>query len=461
MGNTGKFRAGRVARGAVALALTVASASVLPAEALAKRTPAPVEATAATEIRALATNPDIADFYGARAYRPLWFDAGGRMLPAGRAFLELAQSVEIDGAEATLPNLGGLLEAVSRAEVDKSPAAIARAETMLSSHFAAYAAALVRSSPGEMLYEHDTMRGRLLPARGFLEMAASAPSLEAYVREMGWMHPLYAPLRWAAAATFDPAERQVLANNLARLRAIPSRPAERYILVDAASARLWMYEGGRAVDSMKVVVGKPVLQTPMIAGYVRHAVVNPYWNVPQDLIREKIAPNALRGGSGYLRSARYEVLSDWSDDAVAIDPASVDWKKVIAGDLEVRVRQLPSPTNAMGKVKYEFPNPLGIYLHDTPDKDLMLKADRQFSSGCIRLEDADRLGRWLLRAPLPQAGGNAEQKVPLPEPVPVYVTYLTAFPDNGRIALGPDPYGRDGMRTRLADRGSAEAALRR
>jgi murein L,D-transpeptidase YcbB/YkuD len=275
------------------------------------------------------------------------------------------------------------------------------------------------------------------------------------------MHPLYAPLRWAAATTADESARLVLANNLERVRAVPANPAKRYILVDAASARLWMYEGRRAVDSMKVVVGKPVLPTPMIAGYIRHAIVNPYWNVPQDLIREKIAPNVLRSGPGYLKAARYEVLSDWTGTATPIDPGTVNWKQVAAGNEEVRVRQLPSSTNAMGRVKYEFPNKLGIYLHDTPDKDLMLKSARQFSSGCIRLEDAERLGVWLLNSPLPEGGSDAETKVPLPEPVPVYVTYLTAFPSNGQIALGPDPYRKDANGAMLADLGSSDAALRR
>ena len=97
----------------------------------------------------------------------------------------------------------------------------------------------------------------------------------------------------------------------------------------------------------------------------------------------------------------------------------------------------------MGKVKYEFPNPLGIYLHDTPDKDLLLEDARQFSNGCVRLEDAERLGRWLLGGALPAASA-AEQITPLPQPVPIYITYLTAQPAGGRIALGPDPYGRDG-----------------
>ena len=99
----------------------------------------------------------------------------------------------------------------------------------------------------------------------------------------------------------------------------------------------------------------------------------------------------------------------------------------------------------MGVVKFMFPNEQGIYLHDTPDKELLLKNARQFSSGCVRLEDATRFGRWLLNQPLPRKTKEPEQRVELPEAVPVYLTYLTAMPSNGRIAFQPDVYAQDAI----------------
>jgi murein L,D-transpeptidase YcbB/YkuD len=215
------------------------------------------------------------------------------------------------------------------------------------------------------------------------------------------------------------------------------------VLIDIASARLWMYEGDRVVDSMRIVVGKPDTPTPMMAGYLRQAVLNPYWNVPEHLVRKTIAAGVLSQGTGYLRARGYEVLSDWSDDPRRLDPAGIDWRAVAGGRLEVRVRQNPGAANAMGTVKFEFPNREGIYLHDTPDKDLLLADARQFSNGCVRLEDAERLGRWLLGGAMPSAG-NPETRVDLRQPVPIYITYLTVQPDGDRLALGSDPYGRDG-----------------
>jgi murein L,D-transpeptidase YcbB/YkuD len=263
---------------------------------------------------------------------------------------------------------------------------------------------------------------------------------------MAWLHPLYAPMRraFAAEANNDPALRRAFRANLARIRDLPAvPPGGRYVLVNTAAQRLWMYDGAKPVDSMKVVVGKVDHPTPMMSGYIRYAILNPYWNVPVDFTRDKIAPRVLAGGPSYLTQRGYEVLSDWSADPTVLDPRTIDWRAVAAGTRELRVRQRPGTANSMGKVKFEFPNQLGIYLHDTPETQLMAKEARMYSSGCIRLQDAQRLGRWLFDGAMPMAG-EAESRIDLPSLVPVYVTYLTLQPqdDGGVVVLG-DPYGRD------------------
>ena len=245
-------------------------------------------------------------------------------------------------------------------------------------------------------------------------------------------------------------DERLLRLNLERARALPPAQRGRHVLVDAASARLWMYDDGRVVDSMKVVVGKPEEQTPMLAAYIRYASVNPYWNVPPDLVRRRIAPAVLDEGLGHLKTVGYQVLSDWSEKAKVIDPGRVDWKAVASGAIELPVRQLPGRDNAMGKMKFMLPNRLGIYLHDTPDKHLFREAERRFSSGCVRVEDAPRLARWLFGKPLAVPKKGKEKRVDLPAPVPVYITYLTAAPGESGIAYSEDAYGRD--RSQLAAR---------
>ncbi|PSJ43215.1 L,D-transpeptidase family protein [Allosphingosinicella deserti] len=240
--------------------------------------------------------------------------------------------------------------------------------------------------------------------------------------------------------------------NLERARALPTA-ANRYVLVDAAAQRLWMYQDGRPVDSMKVIVGRVTEPTPMLAAYIRSAVLNPYWNVPPDLVQTRVAPKVLSQGLNHLRAERYQVLSDWSDNAKPVDAKTIDWRAVARGEVEVPMRQLPGPKNSMGNMKFMFPNQFGVYLHDTPDKRLFGAADRKQSAGCVRLEDARRLGRWLFGR-VPSTKSNApEQSVPLKSPVPVYITYLTVAPTPDGIALRDDIYGRDGEGgTRLAGR---------
>ena len=234
--------------------------------------------------------------------------------------------------------------------------------------------------------------------------------------------------------------------NMERARRLPppgGPNSRKYILVDAAAARLTMYENGRPVDSMKVVVGTDKSPTPMMAALMRYANVNPYWNVPPDLVQKLIAPKVLAQGPQYLVDRRYQVLDSWEDDAKVVSPATVNWKAVANGSEELRVRQLPGGSNSMGEIKFMLPNNYGIYLHDTSNKALFASDDRHLSNGCVRLEDARRLARWVF-GEMPKASSpDAEQRVELKEPIPVYITYMTAGLTGSQLSFRGDAYARD------------------
>ena len=203
---------------------------------------------------------------------------------------------------------------------------------------------------------------------------------------------------------------------------IPTRG--RFVLVDAASARLFMIEDGRVRDSMRVIVGKPEAPTPALRSTLNYATLNPYWNVPADLARSLIAPRVLKDGTAYLNERGYEVISAFGANAQVLSPDSVDWAKVAAGEAEVRMRQRPGPANSMGQMKFDLPQSNGIYLHDTPKKELFAKAERNLSNGCVRLEDAPKLARWLLGQDPPLDSAPPEQHVRLPGSVPITIAYL-------------------------------------
>jgi murein L,D-transpeptidase YcbB/YkuD len=191
----------------------------------------------------------------------------------------------------------------------------------------------------------------------------------------------------------------------------------RYVLVDAASARLYIR------DSMRVIVGKPETPTPKLKSVINYETLNPYWHVTPDLTRTLIAANVLKQGEAYLTERGYEILSGWGPDAQVLSPDSVDWKAVAAGNLKVYVRQRPGPANSLGHFKFDLPNGDGIYLHDTPKKELFAQDERNLSHGCVRLEDAPRLARWLLGKD-PPAAAAPEENILLPRPVPIMISYL-------------------------------------
>ena len=236
----------------------------------------------------------------------------------------------------------------------------------------------------------------------------------------------------------------VLMINMERARRLPA-PGElkRHIIVDAGSATLMMYDKDKFVDSMRVIVGANDTQTPMMAALIRYADVNPYWNIPQSLDMKLIAPRVLEQGVKYLTDRNDVVFADWSDTAARLDPATVDWQAVKDGKLDLHIRQGPGGGNSMGKIKFMMPNAFGVYLHDTPDKALFAKDDRWVSNGCIRLQDAARLAAWLFGAMPKGHDPKLEERVDLLQPVPVFVTYLTAQATSDGVLFRADPYGRD------------------
>jgi murein L,D-transpeptidase YcbB/YkuD len=428
-------------------------------------------------------DPEIVSFYRERDLQPLWVE-GSALSPDAEILIQ------------SLPPSPELAAAAGAARTGDRRA-LARADLLLTRAFVEEVQA--RRRPPErsrMRYIDAGLAPQAASERDTLYALAAAPSLGAHVRSALRRNPAYDGLqrglaayraRWshlpqiqvsagradllrqrlgtidlrefqgvhglrvtgrADAATIAALnrgaayyERLILAN-IERARAIPAAPGERYVLVDTASARLFMVEDGEIRDSMRVIVGKSAMPTPEMAGLIRYAALNPYWNLPPDLIRKR-ARLALRR-PGAIAAERLQVLSDWSPQARVLQPRQVNWAAVAAGRAFVNLRQLPGPQNMMGRVKFMLPNDLGVYLHDTPLRNLFAGADRRQSSGCIRLEDAQRLGRWLFQGEMPRATGAAEQQADLPEPVPVYITYLTALPTaDGRVVFLADSYNRD------------------
>jgi murein L,D-transpeptidase YcbB/YkuD len=240
--------------------------------------------------------------------------------------------------------------------------------------------------------------------------------------------------------------------NMERWRWISDELADRFIWVNMPGFSLKVVENGRTTLDMRVIVGRAYRQTPEFSGLMTYLELNPYWNVPHSIASKDLLPKIQADPTGYLAGQGYEVFAGWSEDAAAIDPATIDWSALSAGYFPYRLRQKPGPLNALGRIKFMFPNEYSIYLHDTPSRDLFWRAKRDFSSGCIRVQKPLELATLVLGAGWDaarletQMADGRNQALRLPRAMRVYLTYSTAWVDDaGNVQFREDIYGRDAL----------------
>jgi murein L,D-transpeptidase YcbB/YkuD len=241
-----------------------------------------------------------------------------------------------------------------------------------------------------------------------------------------------------------------IAINLERWRWMPDELGGRYVIVNIPSFQLEAHQGGQNVLPMKVIVGTRDNKTPVFSDIMTTTVFSPYWNVPDSIVEGETAPAAARD-PGFLQRNNIEILRVTKSGATPVDPSTVKWDdpeelKALA------FRQKPGATNALGHVKFLFPNPYNVYLHDTPADALFARPGRAFSHGCVRVEKPEDLAKWLLLdAPewtnekiVEAMHAGDEQHVKLKQEIPVHIVYFTAWADDaGVVGLYPDVYGYD------------------
>jgi murein L,D-transpeptidase YcbB/YkuD len=259
------------------------------------------------------------------------------------------------------------------------------------------------------------------------------------------------------AALNVPAAARVRQIELAmeRLRWLPQRSGRPAIAINIPMFRLWAWNAGAAASapalSMGVIVGRAVrTQTPVFADEMTHLIFRPYWNVPRSILRNEVLPAVARDAS-YLARHDMEIVSGPGDDARPVAAAPEALEAARAGAL--RIRQRPGPKNSLGLVKFIFPNDDNVYLHGTPARELFARSRRDFSHGCVRVEDPPALAQWLLKDQPAWNGeriaaamdGTKTQQVNLTAPVPVLLYYLTAAvsPDDGLLHFADDIYRHD------------------
>ncbi|MGB7292696.1 MAG: L,D-transpeptidase family protein [Thermodesulfobacteriota bacterium] len=250
-----------------------------------------------------------------------------------------------------------------------------------------------------------------------------------------------------------PVEKRIeqITINMERYRWMPRNIGSRYIAVNIPSFHLDVIQEGKTVLTMPVVVGKPYWNTPLFSADMRYIILNPYWNIPRSIALEETLPK-IHADPEYLSKRNIRVLRGWTDGSTEIDPSTIDWSQVNNNNLKYRFRQNPGPSNPLGRVKFMLPNNYNVYLHDTSQKNLFKKQRRDLSHGCIRVENPLGLAEYVLST---EPGWTKErieseirkgksQSIILPDPIPVYLVYFTAWvDDHGDVHFRHDVYGRD------------------
>ncbi|WP_133543282.1 L,D-transpeptidase family protein [Mesocricetibacter intestinalis] len=240
-----------------------------------------------------------------------------------------------------------------------------------------------------------------------------------------------------------PGELYKLALNAQRLRLIPD--FNNGIFVNIPTYQLNYYRDGKLVLNSKVIVGKNKRRTPVMYSKLSNVVVNPPWNAPVRLINEDIIPK-VKQDPGYLSRNGYSIIDR---NGNTIDPYSIDWASV-GSRFPYHLRQAAGDHSALGRYKFNMPSSDAIYLHDTPSRHLFKKKDRALSSGCVRVEKSDQLAGMLLQ----EAGWSTDKKqkvlnsrkttsATVRSDNPVYLYYVTAWMENGKLHTAPDIYGYD------------------
>lgn len=248
--------------------------------------------------------------------------------------------------------------------------------------------------------------------------------------------------------------------NLERWRLLPRELGERYIEVNVPDFRLKVIEKGEVVKTMRVVVGRKNRPTPMLAGRVTHLKINPYWTIPPGIAKRDLLPK-IRKDSSYLKRQKIKVFENWKATAAELDPLKIDWNQVGEDYFPFKLRQEPDHNNALGQIKFMFPNKLSVYLHDTPAKELFNRRQRSFSSGCVRVERPLELAAYLLdgnsgwdwRKIIGILEKGEPTSVYLRKSVPVYLLYWTAWvEDKETVHFREDIYGRDQALAQLLEK---------
>jgi murein L,D-transpeptidase YcbB/YkuD len=398
---------------------------------------------------------ELAEIYTARNFAPYWYNETGKTEAASHAInaFERANQEGLDPEDY-------LLASKSVGAAESNPAKNIDAEIALTKTALQYLKDMRgdRVDPNKIKKELYLKKFSIDASRIFAENMTADPS-GAWLQIYTLQNPNYQALKGfladyqrklAAAGGKDPAlakKIEQIVINMERWRWLPETMPNRYVMVNIAAFELKAVEGNQVAFETPVIIGHVTRKTPVFASTIEAVRFNPSWHVPHQLaVKDKL--RKIKADPSYVERSGFVL---YNSAGQAISAHSVNWSNVSAGNFNYHLRQVPGPRNALGKIRFTFPNNYNVYIHDTPEKDLFNESERDFSSGCIRVKDPVKLARfvfndtehWSDENIKKNMKGNLTKNIPLAQTVPVYVTYFTVWKDNQGMHFEKDIYGRD------------------
>jgi murein L,D-transpeptidase YcbB/YkuD len=391
-------------------------------------------------------------FYDSRKHLPAWID-GDTASPRLAMLIDALKHAEDHGLDPARYNTDSFQQTIAAAAQNKGRyerAKVPELDARLTYAYLRYAADLLGwSGNPKAVSETWIVTSNKVDLADHLANAVSSDKVRESLDELAPNHSQYKGLQTALQhERMNPAGHlDQIRINMERWRWMPRDLGDRYILVNVPAYQMQVIEGDKPALAMRVVVGDPKHTTPLFSDEMTTVVFSPNWNVPESIIRKEMLPK-LVNDPDYLERQDIQVVGTSGE---VVDTTAVDWEDDSAVN-GLHFRQEPGPKNALGLVKFLFPNQFDVYLHDTPSHSLFNKERRALSHGCIRLENPVALAQYLLRdrpewtAERISTAMNAgqEQGVPLKEKLPVHIAYFTAWVNaDGTVTYTDDPYKLD------------------
>ena len=401
------------------------------------------------------------DFYEKRQHMPAWIDGDGTT-PQLKDLIQQLHYSEKHGLEPARYRVGEFEQIREQSQQKMQGTvfpleAVPELDAKMTYAYLRYAADLLGWSSSPQQVDRDWLDDpKQDDLAGRLEKAVDSNSVRQTLEELAPTHPQYKGLQTALASerANSTGHLEQILMNLERWRWAPRDLGDRYILVNVPAYQLQVMEGEKPTLAMRVIVGLPDKRTPLFSDEMTYVVFSPYWNIPEDILKNETLPRMAKDPD-YLARNNIEVVGTSGGDV--IDPEGIDWSDEGATD-GLRFRQAPGDENALGLVKFIFPNHFDVYLHDTPSDRLFFKEKRALSHGCIRVEDPVALAEYVLadqttwtdaRISAAMHAGT-EQAVTLKKKLPVHIGYWTAWVEpDGSVTYTQDPYGFDKVHARV------------